>query len=288
MSNQNNNAIDKNPANHANKKQLTVSKQQKVVGMLEQMKKQMALAMPKHISVDRMARIALTEFRKNPKLQECEPLSFLAAVMLCGQLGVEVGPLGHAYLIPYGRECTFILGYKGMIDLARRSGQIISLTAHTVYENDKFNYAYGLDDKVEHVPALNDRGKLIAVYAIAKLKGGGHQFEVLSKEEIDKIRETSKAKNSGPWVGHYDEMAKKTAIRRLFKYLPVSIEMQKAMAYEDDAEDKNANVIEMSKEAAQEGSEDAVAEFWAAATTETVDKETGEVKTQAEAVADLI
>ncbi len=223
-------------------------KANKVRNLLEQMKPQMALALPKHISVDRMARIALTEFRKTPALHNCDPTSFVAAVMLSGQLGLEVGPLGHAYLIPYKAECTFMLGYKGMLELARRSGFITSLTAHVVYEKDKFEYAFGLEDKLIHQPCLGDAGKVIAAYAVAKLKDGSHQFEVMSKTEIDKIRDGSPAKGSIPWTKHYDEMAKKTVIRRLFKYLPVSIEMQNAIAYDDKVESGGTNVIELLKE----------------------------------------
>lgn len=204
--------------------------------MLDKLKPQMAMAMPSHMTPDRMVRIALTELRKNPKLCECDPLSFVASVMLCGQLGLEIGVLGEAYLVPYKSQCTFILGYKGMIALARRSGEIISLTAHCVYENDAFKYSYGLNEVLEHTPALTNRGDLIGVYAVAKLKGGGYQFDVLSKEHIDLIKGRSKASSFGPWITDYDEMARKTAIRRLFKYLPASVEMQKAVAFEEQLE----------------------------------------------------
>jgi phage RecT family recombinase len=112
-------------------------------------------------------------------------------------------------------ECQLIIGYRGMIDLARRSGQIVSLSARTVHEKDHFTYRYGLDETVEHVPANGERGQLTYVYAVAKLKDGGVQFEVMSRNEIDKVRAQSKAKDSGPWVTHFEEMAKKTAIRRL-------------------------------------------------------------------------
>ncbi len=204
--------------------------------MLDKLKPQMAMAMPSHMTPDRMVRIALTELRKSPKLCECDPLSFVASVMLCGQLGLEIGVLGEAYLVPYKTQCTFILGYKGMISLARRSGEILSISAHCVYENDEFDYWYGLNEDIKHKPALTNRGCLIAVYAVAKLKGGGYQFDVLTKEDIDLIKSRSKASNFGPWVTDYNEMARKTAIRRLFKYLPASVEMQKAVAFEEQLE----------------------------------------------------
>ena len=204
-------------------------KQESIQSLLKKMEPQMALCLPKHLSPSRLARIALTCLRQNPKLQQCDPTTFIAAIMQAAQLGLEPGVLGQCYLIPYGNECQFMPGYRGLIDLARRSGNIVSIVARVVYENDLFNYEYGLQEKLEHKPALDNKGKIIAFYAVAILKDGGHQFEIMSKNEVDKIRDTySKAKNKGPWVDNYEEMAKKTLIRRLFKWLPSSPEMQKA------------------------------------------------------------
>ena len=204
-------------------------------------KQQMALALPKHMTADRLARIATTEIRKNPLLARCEQQSFLGAIMQCAQLGLEPGgALGHAYLLPFNNrkngtvEVQFIVGYRGMIDLARRSGQIVSLSARTVYENDEFSYEYGLDETLKHKPCEgSDPGKLTHVYAVAKLKDGGVQFDVMSFEQVMAVKAQSKAGNSGPWMTHFDEMAKKTVIRRLFKYLPVSIEMQTAVTLDE-------------------------------------------------------
>lgn len=214
-------------------------------------KAQIALALPKHMTADRLARIAMTELRKTPKLMQCDQMSFLGAIMQCAQLGLEPGgALGHAYLLPFDKrqkqgnqwvtvatETQLIIGYRGMIDLARRSGQIVSLSARAVFENDKFSYAYGLDEKLEHVPNEDGNpGSLTHVYAVARLKDGGVQFEVMSKAAVDKVRALSKSGDKGPWVDHYEEMAKKTAIRRLFKYLPVSIELQRAVNLDEKAE----------------------------------------------------
>ena len=208
-------------------------------------KAQMALALPKHMTADRLARIATTEIRKVPKLMQCDQHSFLGAIMQCAQLGLEPGSaLGHAYLIPFENrkrnitEVQFIIGYRGMIDLARRSGQIMSIEARSVYEADHFDVSFGLDSKLEHKPAWEtaDRGELRFVYAVAKLKDGGVQFEVMSRADIEKVRAQSKAGSSGPWVTHFEEMAKKTVIRRLFKYLPVSIEMARAVTLDEQAE----------------------------------------------------
>lgn len=205
--------------------------------------KQMALAMPKSMTPDRLTRIVMTECRKAPALLKCSPESFYGAVLQCAALGLEPGSaLGHCYMLPFGNgkdrsgrpNAQLIIGYRGMIDLARRSGQIISLQAWTVHAQDTFNYQLGLEPDIQHVPASTaDRGPVTHVYAVAKLKGGGVQFEVMSRAEIEKVRSTSKAGNSGPWASHWDEMAKKTVIRRLFKYLPVSIEAVRAVEIDE-------------------------------------------------------
>ena len=192
-----------------------------LLGMIRQpnFQKQMALAMPKSMTPDRLTRIVMTECRKTPALLKCAPESFYGAVLQCAALGLEPGSaLGHCYLLPFGNgkdkqgrpNAQLIIGYRGMIDLARRSGQIVSLSAYRVHEQDTFNYKLGLDPDIEHIPAsVADRGKVTHVYAVAKLKGGGVQFEVMSRAEIEKVRASSKAGNSGPWSSHWDEMAKK-------------------------------------------------------------------------------
>ena len=210
-----------------------------LLGMIRQpnFQKQMALAMPKSMTTDRLTRIV------TPALLKCAPESFYGAVFQCAALGLEPGSaLGHCYLLPFGNgkdkqgrpNAQLIIGYRGMIDLARRSGQIISLQAYCVHEQDTFNYKLGLDPDIEHIPAsVADRGKVTHVYAVAKLKGDGVQFEVMSRAEIEKVRTSSKAGNSGPWSSHWEEMAKKTVIRRLFKYLPVSIEAVRAVEIDE-------------------------------------------------------
>lgn len=216
---------------------------------------QIKAALPRHMTGERMARIATTELRKTPKLMACNPMSFLGAVIQCAQLGLEPGnALGHAYILPFEKrqkvggqwqtvdtEAQLIIGYRGMIDLARRSGQILSLSAQAVYQGDEFDCVFGLDPTLRHVPDFNNPARATAdnlsfVYAVAKLKDGGTQFAVMSRAEITAIRSRSKAGESGPWVTDYEAMALKTVIRRLFKYLPVSIEMQRAVALDEKAE----------------------------------------------------
>lgn len=199
-----------------------------IAAYLKKMGPEIEKALPSHMNADRMARVALTTIRTNPKLLECTLPSLMGAVVQAAQLGLEPGLIGHCYIIPYGKEATFIIGYKGMIDLARRSGSIESLYAHAVYENDTFEYEYGLHQNLVHKPAKSDRGKFIGAYAVAHFKDGGYQFEFMHQEEIEKRRKRSKASSNGPWVTDYEEMAKKTVVRHMWKYLPISIEIQEA------------------------------------------------------------
>lgn len=216
------------------------------------MKNQLAAALPRHMTADRMIRIVTTEIRKNPELAGCNQQSFIGSVVQCSQLGLEPGnALGHAYLLPFNKnkknpqtgkwevvskDVQLIIGYRGMIDLARRSGQIVSISARTVRDGDNFHFEYGLNESLTHIPGENEDSPVTHVYAVAKLKDGGIQFEVMTKKQIEKVREKSKAGDSGPWKDHWEEMAKKTVIRRLFKYLPVSIEMQRAVILDEKAE----------------------------------------------------
>jgi recombination protein RecT len=223
-------------ANKANKEAAAPSPAQTIAAYLKKMGPEIEKALPKHMDADRMARIALTTIRTNPKLLECSVPSLLGAVMQAAQLGLEPGLVGHCYFVPFKNgktgqsEVQFIIGYKGMIDLARRSGNIESIYAHAVYENDTFEYEYGLHPKLVHKPAMTDRGAFIGAYAVAHFKDGGYQFEFMPKEEIEKRRKRSKAANAGPWVTDYEEMAKKTVIRHMWKYLPISIEIQQQAA----------------------------------------------------------
>ena len=206
-------------------------------------KAQMALALPKNLTADRLIRIVLTECRKTPELRRCNQASFFGAVLQCAQLGLEPGSaLGHCYLLPYGNgkardgrpNCQLIIGYRGMIDLARRSGQIVSINAYCVHEKDEFVYELGLHPDIQHRPSAQaNRGPVTFVYAVAQLQGGGVQFEVMSRAEIEAVRSQSKAGTRGPWVTHWEEMARKTVVRRLFKYLPVSTEAMRAVEIDE-------------------------------------------------------
>ena len=210
------------------KESAPVTPEQTVEAYMKKMAPRMAEVLPKHMDMNRMSRIALTTIRTNPKLLECAVPSLMGAVMQAVQLGLEPGLLGHCYILPYKREATFVIGYKGMIDLARRSGHIQSIYAHAVHENDEFEYELGLHPKLEHKPSHGERGAFIGAYAVAHFKDGGYQMEFMPKSEIEKRRKRSAAANSSysPWSSDYEEMAKKTVVRYMFKYLPISIEVQ--------------------------------------------------------------
>lgn len=204
--------------------------------LIKDMVPAMKEAMPKHMDVNRFTRIALTQLRTNPKLRECSAKSLLAAIIQSAQLGLEIGLLGHAYLVPFRNkgdmEVQFIIGYKGMIDLARRSGDIKSINAHEVYENDLFELVYGLDESLKHVPwhirtdeEFDGPGTVRGAYMVAHFKDGGHYMHYMPVHEINQHRQRSKASSNGPWVSDYIEMCKKTVVRAGWKWLPISIEV---------------------------------------------------------------
>ncbi|PKD98568.1 recombination protein RecT [Macrococcoides caseolyticum] len=222
-----------------------VANQQKPQTIEDYMKKMapaMAQALPKHMDIDRLTRLAMTTIRTTPALKDADVGSLLGAVMQAAQLGLEPGLMGHCYLLPFNnknkgiKEVQFIIGYKGMIDLARRSGHIKSIYAHAVYSNDEFDYELGLESKLVHKPTMNaDKGEFVGAYAVAHFKDGGYQFEFMSKADIEKRKGRSKAANSkfSPWTSDYEEMAKKTVVRHMWKYLPISVEVQQQVAYDE-------------------------------------------------------
>lgn len=238
--------------NQKNAMATTKDRVNEVRGLLEKMKGQLVAALPKHVSPDRLVRIVLTSIQRTPKLLECTRESLLGSILQSAQLGLEPdGVLGEAYLIPYwnGRkramECQFQSGYKGLIKLARQSGQISTIAARVVKAGDAFAYSYGLDEKLEHVPRAEAEQQVTHVYAVAKLKDGGYQFEVMTTGEIESVHQRTQgyqraadkgAAEVGPWVTDWEAMAKKTVLRRLCKLLPSSVEMARAVALDGLAE----------------------------------------------------
>ena len=204
--------------------------------LLTKMGGQIQKALPSMVSSERFQRVALTAFSNNTKLQQCDPMSFIAAMMQSAQLGLEPNtPLGQAYLIPYGKQVQFQIGYKGLLELAQRSGKIKTLYAHEVRENDTFDIDYGLNQTLTHKPLLKgDRGEVIGYYAVYHLDTGGNSFIFMTKDEVlEHAKRFSKTYNSGPWQTDFDAMAKKTVIKQLLKYAPLSIELQKATSMDE-------------------------------------------------------
>lgn len=201
----------------------TSKKPQSIKDYIQVMTPEISKALPKVMTPERFTRIALSAVSNTPKLAECTPSSFLGAMMNAAQLGLEPNtPLGQAYLIPYGKTCQFQIGYKGLLDLAHRANT--NVEAHEVYENDEFTYSYGLEPTLKHVPAMKARGKIVAYYAIWRNENN-FGFEVMSKEDIDAhAKKFSKTASNGPWVTNYDEMAKKTVIKKVLKYAPLNSE----------------------------------------------------------------
>lgn len=200
---------------------------------LTAMMPQMKLALPHHLTPERLMRVTMSAVQNNPKLLDCDRTSLFAAVMTCAQLGLEPdGVLGLAYLVPYGNKVQFIPGYKGYLLLARNSGEMSTIQAHEVCANDFFEYAFGIKEKLEHIPADGDRGEIKYFYAYGLYKDGGHIFEVMSRADVDAVRDNSdgyKAFKSGkiksnPWDSNYVQMGRKTAIRRLANYLPLNVQ----------------------------------------------------------------
>jgi recombination protein RecT len=232
---------------------------QRIAAYLDMQKNEIARAIPKHLTPDRMARIALTTIKSNPNLLRCSVESLMGAIMQASQLGLEPGLLGHCYLIPYGTDAQLQIGYKGMIDLARRSGNIQSISAHEVYINDYFKLTYGLKEDAEHVPwhlredkvqtepgpvktnigkdnaSLYLADNLKGVYAVAHFKDGGYQLHYMPKAEIEQHKLRSKTWRNGPWQTDYIEMAKKTVIRAMWKWLPISVEIARQVESADNS-----------------------------------------------------
>lgn len=206
---------------------------------IEVMKPAIQAALPSVMTPERFSRITLSALSTNPKLKECTPQSFLGAMMTAAQLGLEPNtPLGQAYLIPYRNhgqmECQFQLGYKGLIDLAYRSGEVSIIQAHTVYENDDFQYELGLNPTLRHVPAKSNRGNPIFYYAMFKTKNGGYGFQVMSMEDVKAhAQQYSKSYESGPWNTNFDEMAKKTVLKKVLKYAPMKSDFVRGISQDN-------------------------------------------------------
>lgn len=219
---------------------VTVSPNYAMKQLMIKMKGEITSALPTQLSSERFEKVALTAFNSNPKLQKCDPRTFIAAMMQSAQLGLEPNTaLGLAYLIPYEvkgiNKVQFQIGYKGLLELANRSGKLKTLYAHEVRENDEFDIDYGLEQKLIHKPLLKgNRGNVIGYYAVYHLEPSGYNFVFMTYDEVlEHGKKYSKSFEGGVWEKEFDSMAKKTVIKKLLKYAPLSIEMQKAIVFDE-------------------------------------------------------
>ncbi len=217
---------------------------------MEKFKASIASILPKHITAERMARVAITALTKTPKLSMCTQESFINCMMTLSQLGLE--PDGRrAHLIPYGNVCTLIVDYKGLVELSYRSGEVSMIHADVVCENDTFSYDLG-EVKEHKIDFRKERGEMYAVYCIVSMKDGTKKCEVMSKADVELVRKSSKSGASGPWTEHYNEMAKKTVFKRCFKWLPIATEIKQAIEEDDKFDGITINTKRLEKGSASD------------------------------------
>lgn len=205
-----------------------------LIQVVQRMQPEIARALPKHMDADRMSRLALTCIRRDPKLAQTSPESFAGALLTAAALGLEPGVSGEAYLVPYGNECTLIVGYQGYAKLFWQHPLAKHIDAQTVYENDTFDYALGLEPRLNHIPARSDRGEPIYYYAVATLTTGAAVFEVMTPEEVNAVRGPAARARRGPQVADPQHwMERKTVLRQLVKRLPRSTALSNAIVADE-------------------------------------------------------
>lgn len=222
---------------------LTVIATNKVKEMLDKNRPALIRSLPAGFNVDRMSRVVINAISTTPAIAECNPGTIFLSAVRAFSCGLEPnGALNEGYLVPFfnsktgQKECQFMPSYRGLIQLARRSGEISEIYAKTVHEGDEFEVEEGTERHIVHHPDyFGKRGKAIGYYAVFKLKDGSQDFEVMGIDEIETIRKRSKAGNSGPWQTDYDEMAKKTVLKRLLKRAPAKIEVAAAIDSDNKA-----------------------------------------------------
>lgn len=213
-------------------------------GFLRARAKHLADLLPKSsaLTADKFIKLALLAARRNSSLDKCTMDSVFTCLLQCAELGLDPsgGTAGEAYLIPFKETCTLVIGYRGYIALSRRSGMLKQIETHVVNEKDKFTLKYGLNPTLEHEPCMTgDPGKPVFVYCVARLGDGAVHVEAMTVAQINKIRDASSGVKSGrptPWHEHWDEMARKTVLRRTAKYIPISAEVQRAIEVDDEQE----------------------------------------------------
>jgi len=205
---------------------------------LTSMSAEFAAALPAQIPVERFVRIALTAVQMQPALLDADRRSLLATCMRAAQDGLlldgrEAAPV--VFKTKNGPVVQYMPMLAGILKKVRNSGELASIAAHVVYEHDTFDYVLGDDERIRHKPSLEDRGKAIAVYAIARTRDNATYREVMSVADVERVRAASRARDNGPWVTWWDEMARKTVIKRLAKRLPSSADLDSVIAADNDA-----------------------------------------------------
>jgi recombination protein RecT len=201
-------------------------------------------ALPAGLDARRLVRQTLTLVQQNPGLLDCTPMSVLSGLMQAAELGLELtGGLGHAFLVPRydkrvrAKVAAFQPGWKGLVKLAFQSGNIGTFPVRTVYEHDEFDIEFGTANRITHRPAKGERGKAVGYYAAVQYRGGGDDFEYMTREEVDAHRaKYSQAGEYSPWATAFDEMAQKTVVRRLCRRLSLCPEAQRVASL-DEAEE---------------------------------------------------
>jgi recombination protein RecT len=246
-----------------------LAKQSKIVTVydfMEQKKDLIQKALPATITPDRLIGLFTMIMKSSPELGQCSQTSLIGAVIQTVQLGLNPGAVGHVHLVPFNnkkkvgntwrseREVQLIVGYKGMVELVNRCGKAVILSTEVVYENDEFKCEYGLNPILQHKPITDGpRDGIRGVYCVAKnLVANEKVFVYLSKADIDKVKDSSKAAQSdySPWNKWYEEMAKKTAIKRICKILPLSVEAQAQIGADESIKNQiQPNMTEARNEA---------------------------------------
>jgi recombination protein RecT len=234
-------------------------------GLLETMKGSIAQALPKHVTPERLIKTLLVAANRNPALLECTQASILETINRSAELGLDLsGTLGEAYPVPFNnkikvpdgrggttdkwvKQCQLIIGYRGFEKLAWQSGEVAMIDAEVVYENDLFKFKKGFDPVLEWEPCrTGDRGQAVGAYACIITKNGGKMARFMPKADIERIRQAAQSKDSPAWRNHWDEMARKTVLRRVMKDAPLSTEKLVAAMEQDDRDHELANVLEAS------------------------------------------